>query len=427
MRFLGKIKYILIMALALGFGLAREILIASHYGLSAQLDAYAAVLGFYIFFGNQIANTLETTFISRYAHEDTDVLVNKLFGAQLGLLIVISTLCVALYFLADQLVGIVFKFESSQLALSAKIIRLFIPAMFLASFIGLFRAVLNIKGIYAPGFFYGSVVSLSVIVVMLLFYNDLGIYALPLGYAIGNFFTLLLFIYYLFKKVAKNFNIRSIKITKPFSIWLFAILVLIAEVIFQCSYLTERSIASRFGEGSVSAYFYAVSILMVFSALIIQPVSTIVFPVIARKRREDAKAARIFVLRVCLVMSVLGGVAACIMFYLSPFVVEVLLVRGNFSHDDAMRTSALLKIMVFILPFMSVSRVIKNSLYSKGSYRLPIFSNLVCWLSLFVSAPFFIEQYGIEGLAMAYVLSTALVPLIMSINFFSTAKKEVVS
>ena len=76
---------------------------------------------------------------------------------------------------------------------------------------------------------------------------------------------------------------------------------------------------------------------------------------------------------------------------------------------------------------MSVSRVIKNSLYSKGNYRLPIFANLVRWITLFVAATYFIVEYGIEGLAMAYVLSNALVPLMMSIKLFSNAQPKIIT
>ncbi len=427
MRLFGRLKYILITGVTLVIGMLREILIASHYGLSPQLDAYAAVFGFYIFFGNQIANTLEATFIARNSHIENKELINNLFSAQLGLFVVTLMFCLVLNYLADQIVGLIFKLEPTQLRLSANIIRLFIPAMILASFVGLFRAVLNIKGIHSPGFLYGSIVSISVIAVMLAFYQDLGIYVLPIGYAVGNFFTLIVFFTILIKKVIHQGRFWSIHISNPFTIWRFAILVLVAEIIFQFGYLTERSIASGFGEGAIAAYFYAVSILMVFSAMVIQPVSTVIFPIIARKHRQSPQVARQFVLRVCFVMVGLGTLVAWVMFYLSPFIVDKLLVRGNFSHEDAIRTASLLKIMVFVLPFMSVSRVIKNSLYSKGNYRIPIFANLLRWLSLLAASPFFIKEYGVEGLAMVYVFSTALIPIVMSIKFFSITKKEVVS
>ncbi|MBS3955609.1 MAG: hypothetical protein KGZ88_21915 [Methylomicrobium sp.] len=424
-KLLGKIKYLFITSMVLASGMAREMIVASHYGLSSQLDAYAAVLGFYVFLGNQIANTLESAFISKYSHLDNHELIEKLLTDQIGVLIMISLLCFLLFIQAENIISLVFDFDDKLITLSVNIVKYFIPSMIFGSLVGLLRAVLNIKGIYSPGFFYGIINSLSVIASIFLLQDKLGIYSLPFGYALGNFITIIVYVICL-KQVYKGIIFSDIRLGKFFNLWYSGIWILLSEVIFQCGYVTERSIASKFGEGSISAFFYAVSILMVFSTLIFQPVSTIVFPIITRKYRENADLALKYVLKISYVLGFFGFIAAVIMYYLSPMVIELLFVRGNFSHEDAIRTSSLLQIMVFVLPFFSISRVIKNTLYAKGSFKLPIFANSIRWISLLIASLYLIEIYKINGLAIAYVLSNALVPMIMCMHLFkiSYAQKK---
>jgi putative peptidoglycan lipid II flippase len=419
-RLLGKIKYLFITSLVLATGMAREMIVASHYGLSSQLDAYAAVLGFYVFLGNQIANTLESAFISQYSHLNNYDLIVKMITDQLGVLIIISLLCLLLFIQAENIISLLFDFDKKSIDLSVNIIKYFIPSMILGSLVGLFRAVLNIKGIYSPGFFYGIINSLSVILSIFFLEDKLGIYSLPFGYALGNFITIIVYIFCL-RHIYKNIVFSKYKFGNPFILWYSGVFILLSEIIFQCGYVTERSIASKFGEGSIAAFFYAVSILMVFSTLIFQPVSTIVFPIITRKYRENADLALKYALKVCYILAALGLVAAIIIYYISPMVIEILFVRGNFSHEDATRTSSLLQIMVFVLPFFSISRVVKNTLYAKGSFKLPIFANSIRWISLLVLSFYLIENYKINGLAISYVLSNALVPVIMCAHLFKAS------
>src|SRR5262250_1595030 len=61
--------YSLLTAVGLALGLARELTVASTFGLSPQLDVFVAVMTLQLFFGAQIGNALETAFIARAAKE----------------------------------------------------------------------------------------------------------------------------------------------------------------------------------------------------------------------------------------------------------------------------------------------------------------------------------------------------------------------
>jgi len=420
----AHIKYPLIASLGLFAGMIREIVVANEFGISKELDAYAAIFGFYLFFGVQLANTVESVFIARYAHLTDSQLLEKFFSTQFSLVIIQVLLCICLFLIAEFFVGWMFGFENEQLNLSRNIIRCFIPAMFFASLIGACRGVLNIKGNYAPGFFYGTVVSFSVIVSLLLTAKFFGILAIPLGYIVGNAIALVFGLWALFFKAIKKQHWKTKGIVQPFAIWSAASWILCSEILFQLSYTTERSFASKIHVGAVSTYFYAISILMVFSALVIQPVATLLFPIIARKYRKDKSVARRFVLRVCCLMLLVGLSFSTLMHFLSLPLIELLLVRGQFTQQDAERTAEILRILVFVLPFMSVNRILKNSLYARGTYTAPVIANGVRWISLLVIGFTLVGRYGLSGLSMAYVISSTLVPVCMFAFFIFDRKQN---
>ena len=69
--------YSLLTAVGLVLGFARELTVASTFGLSPQLDVFVALIALQLLFGAQIGNALETVFISRVAKEGGAVAVSR--------------------------------------------------------------------------------------------------------------------------------------------------------------------------------------------------------------------------------------------------------------------------------------------------------------------------------------------------------------
>ena len=69
--------YSLPTAVGLALGFAREVTVASTFGLSSQLDVFIAIMTIQLFFGTQIGNALETVFIARVATEGGVVTVKR--------------------------------------------------------------------------------------------------------------------------------------------------------------------------------------------------------------------------------------------------------------------------------------------------------------------------------------------------------------
>ncbi len=408
--------YSLLTGLGLLLGLARELAVASAFGLSPQLDVFVAVLTIQLFFGAQVGNALETAFISRVASEGKTLIVYRsLWPAIYGLLLVHVGIIGCLVVTGSFLLGTIFpSFDRDQLTLASHTLHaLFLPIIF-ASTAGLFRGALAVLGSFAPGFLAGSIVSCCTIVSVMLFTSSLGIDALTLGVSVGNLGVLTVFAGRLVVLKREVASVTSPALARSadggwFVLWGAATTVLIGELIYAGMALTERSLASRLPPGSIAAFFYASTIVSVPLSLIVRPVTTMLFPRMVQMFKENVRAG-FSALRVPIVglVTVSAGVVLLVSLLAEP-IVETVFVRGRFSLDHAKLTAAILSVTIFALPFMSVGQLIRNACYSLSDYRSPIVGLAVQWMMVIGLGTVLLPRYGARGLAAALVSGEAAV------------------
>lgn len=408
--------YSLLTGLGLLLGLARELAVASAFGLSPQLDVFVAVLTIQLFFGAQVGNALETAFISRVASEGKALIVYRslwpaIYGLALVHIGIIGCLAVTGSFLLDTIFP---SFDRGQLELASHTLyALFLPIIF-ASTAGLLRGALAVLGSFAPGFLAGSIVSCCTIVSVLLFASSLGIDALTLGVSIGNLGVLTLFAGRLVVLKREVVSVTSPALSPSvngswFVLWGAATTVLIGELVYAGMALTGRSLASRLPPGSIAAFFYASTIVSVPLSLIVRPVTTMLFPRMVKTLKEDVRAG-LRALRVPIVALVTASaLVVWLMSFLAEPIVETVFVRGRFSLDHAKLTASILSVTIFALPFMSVGQLIRNACYSLSDYRSPILGLAVQWMMVIGLGTLLLPRYGVRGLAAALVSGEAAV------------------
>ena len=408
--------YSLLTGLGLLLGLARELAVASAFGLSPQLDVFVAVLTIQLFFGAQVGNALETAFISRVASDGKTLIVYRsLWPAIYGLLLVhigiIGCLAVTGSFLLDNIFP---SFDRDQLMLASHTLQaLFLPIIF-ASTAGLLRGALAVLGSFAPGFLAGSIVSCCTIVSVVLFSSSLGIDALTLGVSVGNLGVLTVFAGRLvvLKREVASVTPPALALSADggwFVLWGAATTVLIGELIYAGMALTERSLASRLPSGSIAAFFYASTIVSVPLSLIVRPVTTMLFPRMVQIFKKDVRAGLSTLgMPIVALVTASAGVVLLVSLLAEP-IVETVFVRGRFSLDHAKLTAAILSVTIFALPFMSVGQLIRNACYSLSDYRSPIVGLAVQWMMVIGLGTVLLPRYGARGLAAALVSGEAAV------------------
>lgn len=400
-RYTHAFIYIMISGMAVLLGLLREIWVASTFGLSAAFDAYAAIYGFYLFFGNQLPNAFETTLISKYAGESDEEILQAVVSTSLMHAVCTAFLVALLFLVGRPVISVIF---GSHLPVNTAfyIALLFIPAILLSGLTFILRTGLYLKRSYAPGMIYNSVLSLSVIIAVFVLQKPLAILSLPLGYAFGGG-TMLAIMALLYRRYYPHQRLRNCVSLPVFrGLLAAAFLVVIGECFFQAGFTAERAFAVRISEGSVAAYYYAIAFLTVLITVFITPLNTILFPRLSEKYNKGTLSLK-EINRLCLWLGMTGIVFAVGLSLTADYLVQLVLVRGQFTTEDARRTSRILAVVVYVLPFMCTGRLLRYCLMAMKDFSCAIWSNALRLAVILAAAPLMIGRSGITGLAMVYV------------------------
>jgi putative peptidoglycan lipid II flippase len=400
-KYAHAFSYLLISGATILLGLLREIWVASTFGLSAAFDAYAAIYGFYLFFGNQLPNAFETTLISKYAGGNDTATLQAIVSTSLLHAASAAFLMLLLFLVGRPAISLIFGGHLS-ISTAFYITLLFIPAVLFSGMTFILRAGLYLKRSYAPGMIYNGVLSLSVIIAVFLLENTLAILSLPLGYAFGGG-TMLAIMLLLYRRFYPHQRLRdSISLPAVRNLLAAAFLVMIGECFFQVGFTAERAFAVRISEGSVAAYYYAIAFLTVLITVFITPLNTVLFPRLSEKYNQGTLSLR-EINRLCLWLGIAGIVFAAILSFAADYVVQLVLVRGQFTAEDARRTSRILAVVVYVMPFMCTGRLLRYCLMAMKDFSCAIWSNALRLSVILLAAPLMISRSGINGLAVVYV------------------------
>jgi peptidoglycan biosynthesis protein MviN/MurJ (putative lipid II flippase) len=417
--------YSLLTGVGLLLGFARELTVASTFGLSSELDVFVAVMSVQLFFGTQIGNALETAFISRVAKQDGAAVVSRsLKPALYGLTLVNAGIVVFLLGSAGLLLQTIFpRFDAGQQALAVHTLHALLVPIVFASTAGLLRGALAVLGSFAPGFLAGSIVSVCTILSIIFLSSSLGIDALTLGVAAGNLCVLVLFAGRLACHRGAGTGDSSTA-TKGgwFYLWGAAVTVLIGELVYSGVAVTERSLASWLPAGSIAGFFYASTIVSVPLSLLFIPLTTMTFPRMVEAFGCGALTGLELVRKQGMLLLGISVVVVAIVALFAQSIVEVVFMRGQFSIEHARFTASILSVTIFALPFMSLGRLLRNSCYSLADYRTPVVGLGVQWAALAGLGLMLVPRYGAQGLAVAMVAGEAATMLTMSALFASRVR-----
>ncbi|MBI1195873.1 MAG: hypothetical protein GC138_08510 [Gammaproteobacteria bacterium] len=399
----------LLSTVVLGLGFVREIIVAREYGLSADLDTFIAVSGVYLFLGLQMGNALETTVISHWNDlPDRNTSNDFLFTVITCLIFLTIALTGGVLGVFDYGFALLFPNLASTHADSALLImKIFLAAIVCASISGFLRGVLNKQRVFAPGVVGGAVISVFSIGAVLLFASEYGILALPFGMTIGNIVLMIWYIYLLRKngliRVPENWH-PNWGLIRAFGAAV--VIVLIGEFFYQLYGVSLRSIASRFGAGTISSFYYATSLMLLPLTLIISPLLTVVYPRMTEAFRQDkAVGTRVFI-KVSIALVLFSLLAAVCLVLFANELVNIVFVRGEFSVQSGEKTAHILAVIAISLPFLSVNKLGRYALYSISDYKTSVYANFLSLIALLVFSWMLIPSTGIDGLAIAAVLAT---------------------
>lgn len=196
--------------------------------------------------------------------------------------------------------------------------------------------------------------------------------------------------------------------------------VIISSAANKISLLVDKSMASAYvGIDGVAKVFYTENMLDFIVEVITLTIATITFPEIANfahskkldKMKEKLSSSAI--LTMALVIPATFGLMA-----LANPIIKLAYERHAFTAVDTNIVSSLIVSYGPYIIFISFMRILSNAFYAIGDSKSPLIIILIQQVINFVLNIILVKQYGIDGLAYATSISTAVASIIISVVYY---------
>ena len=404
-------------------GLVREMVIASLFGASRNLDAFLTAFRAPNMLRDLFAEgALSTAFVTTFSKEITTRgdksawgLANKV--ATLTTVFMSAVTLLGVLF-APQLIGILAPgFDPEKAELTILLTRVMFPFILLVSLAALIMGMLNAKDVFGMPAMASSFFNLGSIVGGVAFawwldphFGPRALVGLSLGTLIGGFLQLAVQIPSLFKigyVFHPDFNWRDERVRKVLQLMGPAV---IAASAVQVNVLVNSIFASYLGDGPVSWLNIAFRVMQLPLGLFGVAIATVTLPLVSRSAASnnipEFRGALAHALRLVMLLTIPSAIGLII---LADPIIALLYEHGRFTPFSTQQTAAALRFYALGLVGYSTIKVLAPAFYALDRRNLPMF---VSFFSIAVNVCLnwmltFHFQLGHKGLA----LSTSLVAL----------------
>ena len=403
-------------------GLAREMIIGAVFGTSAGYDAYLAAVRipdilFTLIAGGALGSAFIPTFTGYFAREDAAG-GWRLASAIVNLLLVALTTAAALtWLLAPVVVSIVLApgFARDQQVLTVSLLRVMLVAPLFFGVSGVVMGILNARQHFLLPALAPSLLNLSLIAAAWLLAPRMGVRALALGYVAGAILHLGVQVPGLFLVGARYRPVLILRDPGVLEVLRLMAPRILGLAAVQINFLVNTNIASRLGEGAVSALNYAWLLMLLPQGVFAQAVGTAAFPTFAaqaaRGQREEMRATLAATLRAVFFLSLPATVGLVM---LARPLVGLLFERGAFSASSTEAVSWALAFYALGLVGHAGLEIVARAFYALHDTATPVGVGVLAMalnvaLSLTLPGVFGLAGWPpFAGLALANSIATLL-------------------
>lgn len=421
------------------FGFVRESVMASYIGAGELKSIYTTAMTIPNVFTWIVSTGILSGYIPIYnkaLNERGEDEANKFTSNIINIFMIYSLIIFIIVFLFARPISKLFSPDlmNSQLDLATNFTRIMIFAIFTFLYSSVIRGFLNIKGNFIDPVITGFILNIFTIIATILTVEFNNPYILIVGALIANIFQ---YIRYPFISRRLGFEYRKfIDFKSPYvkSLMILIIPIMISSAVDQISLLIDNSMASAFfGVSSVSKIFYAKTMLNFIMGVVTLSVTTVTFPEIAKAGQDGnfkemkSKTSSAIVFSMLLVIPATLGMMA-----LSSPIIRVAFERNAFTSTDTKIVASLLVSYAPYIIFTSIIKIMANGFYSVGDSKTPVTIVLMQQIINIILNIILVKFFGIDGLAHATSISTAIGSILLVIAFSNKFgefenKKDIIS
>jgi putative peptidoglycan lipid II flippase len=400
-------------------GLVREMVIGAQFGTTGQLDAYLAAfrlpdLIFYLVAGGALGSAFIPVFTATLTREDDPrrVAAWRLASGVSNLLLIVTTvlaIVAALFALPLVRTLIAPGFAPEQQILTANLMRIMLLAPIIFGLSGIVMGILNSFQHFLSPALAPVLYNLAIILAAWFLTPVLGVRGLTIGVVVGALAHLLVQVPALLRRKPLYFptlglsspDVREVtRLMGPRVLGLAAV---------QINFLINANLASRLGEGSLSALNYAWLMMLLPQGIVAQGIATAIFPTLsalsARGQIDTLRTTLNAALRALLWLTL---PAAAGLFVLRGPLIQVFLQRGEFTAQSTAMTVYALAFFAFGLVAHSLLEVVTRGYYALHDTWTPVKIGIAAMVLNATFSLLLIRPLSYGGLALANTLATTL-------------------
>jgi putative peptidoglycan lipid II flippase len=364
---------------------------------------------------------------STYAAAGDQAGLRRVAGTILTLTFLILALTVAvLWLFAEQMMGVLgMGFAPEYRSLAVDLVRLALPAVLFLGLSGIFTALLYARQIFVYSAFSVAAYNAGIIVAALLLAARFGPLSLVVGVLLGAFFQVALQLPGL-----RGLGLRPVLDLRHPGVRRVLLLyapVALGLVISQVGVVIDRNLASRAGEGAMTAMRLATTLVQLPLGLVVTAAAYAVLPSLSRfaaallpeaEGDDAAKAEAAEAYRTTLLL----GLRFSLFFILPAMVglvalreplIGILFQRGAFGAEDTAQTAWILLFYLPQLPFVAADQLLIFAFYARKNTLTPMLVGLLGVGVYLAAGTALLEPLGAAGLALANTLQHTVHALVL--------------
>ena len=405
-------------AFSLAFSFIKEAVFAKYFGTSQYADAYTIAIQIPVVLFSVISTAIQTVIIPIYSklYYNHGKKQADAFASNLMTIVIILTTSIVLVceVFADIIISLFAPGLSPEVHdLTVQLSRIIFPTMIMTQIVMVNTGILNVyKSFVLPAFavnflnftFLGFIVFLSA---------SYGVYAAAIGCFVGTLLEMFFLIFIAHKRFIYRpyINLRDERLHEALNM---SIPVCIGIGAAEINKVVDKIISSFLVEGSIASLNYASKLTSSISSLLITSVSTLVYPQLAQEASQKNKEKLIDVLEntisiftLIIVPIIAGG------YILRYEIISLIFQRGAFDSSSVERTAPLFVCYLATLLFTSYRQVSSRVFYSLGDSKTPMKNSVIGIVINIVLNIVLAKQFGAIGLAVATLISTAVISILI--------------
>jgi len=356
-------------------GLVTQILLASYFGAGIRLDAYVFTLFLVEFFDGAVGNVYNAVVIPltiKFKARFDSIQVLKLQNAIYLLFLGPALIYMSILLLRSELVISILgpKMPSETRVYIVKMLKMMAVPGIILLMVTMLKATLNLNKRFRMPAAMPVFKGVIVLVNLVLLQKHIGIWALPVGFAIANISQFIVLGIYGLVKRCTGLVRPSVPSGLLSKLWALSWMVLVAQTFLRVNQFIDKMFASGLEPGSISSISYSMTIVNFGLQLFLFSLIPVMFTNMSEYfAKGDMSGGNDYIQTNLNRLSRIVVPVSLALCLTSDEIVRVLFQRGAFDASDTNRTAGALAMYLLGLPAVIINSLVARIFFSLQKVR----------------------------------------------------------